>query len=188
MAMVSNIWWSDVSLVGIGLDIAGAVLLANGLLMNDRQVIGVTRTYLNFSPHQVIWRTDDRITGTIGVGSILCGVVAQLVGYAASLSFGLDTAGSPARGLFAVILAAAAIGIVWLVYLAIRPIWKRRLLIRIAHYDNDLNRQPNPYGGILVALGRAAEMSPPADGESETQYARRVWRVREVIEGWPPGS
>jgi len=186
--MLNIVSWSDLSLVGMGLDIAGAVLLAQGLLMNDKQVIGVTRTIWNFNPDHVVSRVEDRIAGTVGISSIVVGVVAQLIGYAASLSVGPDRAESPSRGQLALLLAAVAIALVWLLYLATRSKWRRRLLIRIARYDNDLNIQPHPYGGPLGALGRAAHMSPRVDGESETDYARRVWRVREVIKDWPPGS
>jgi hypothetical protein len=186
--MLSIVSWSDLSLVGIGLDIAGAVLLAQGLLMNDKQVIGVTRTILNFNPDHVVSRIDDRIAGTVGIGSIFFGVAAQLIGYGAILSFGPETTPSSSRGLVALAMAAVAMGIVWLLYLAIRSIWRRRLLIRIARYDNNLEIQPLPFAGLLVVLGRAAHMSPRVNGESERDYARRVWRVRDVTEGWPPNS
>jgi hypothetical protein len=187
-SMLNAISWSDLSLMGIGLDIAGAVLLAQGLLMNDKQVIGVTRTILNFNPDHVVSRVEDRIAGSVGVGSIVVGVIAQLFGYAASLSVRPDAAASPSRGLLALLLAAVAIGLVWLLYLATRSMRRRTLLIRIARYDNDLTLQPHPYGGPLMALGRAAHMSPRLNGESERDYARRVWRVRDITEGRPPGS
>jgi hypothetical protein len=187
-SMLSAISWSDISLVGIGLDIAGAVLLAKGLLMTDKQVIGVTRTIFGYNPDHVVSRVEDRIAATVGVLSILVGVAAQLVGYAASLSVGPDNGATPSRGQFGLLLAAAAIAIIWLLYLAIRPMWRRRLLVRIARYDNDLHIQPRPFGPVLEALGRAAGMSARVNGESETDYARRVWRVREVTENWPRGS
>ena len=40
------------------------------------------------------------------------------------------------------------------------------------------------HGGVLLALGGAANMSPAADGESEADYAKRVWSVPEIVVGW----
>jgi len=186
--MSSIISWSDIFVVGIGLDIAGAVLLAQGLLMSDRQVLGLSRTYLNLSPDQVVARVGDRIAGSVGVVSLVLGFAAQLAGYVISLSTRSNVDSSLPRGLTAVLFALAAILFVRLAYLVIRHSFERHLLIRVARYDNDFVLQRHPYGGLLLVLGRAANMSSRLDGESEIQYARRVWRVQEVIEGWPANS
>ena len=76
----------------------------------------------------------------------------------------------------------------------VRPEWDtllppfRLLMIRIARYDLNIRLRPFPHGGVLLALGGAAGMSPATDGESEGDYAKRVWSVPEIVEGWPPSE
>ena len=89
--MSSLVSWSDVFVVGIGFDIAGAYLLAKGLLMSDRQVLGLARSYYGGSPDQVVARVDDRIAGKVGVVALVVGFLFQLAGYVINVSIASAT-------------------------------------------------------------------------------------------------
>jgi len=185
--VASIISWSDVFVVGIGFDIAGAYLLAKGLLMSDRQVLGLARSYYGASPDQVVARVDDRIAGTVGVAALVVGFLFQLAGYVINSSIAsATTSASIMRGIAAVGIAASAIVVVGIAYLTARPPARRKLLIRLGRYDNDRRLQALPYGAMLLAYGRAAEMALPHDGETQADYSKRVWRVHSITEGGPP--
>src|SRR5439155_9132508 len=130
--MSNLISWSDVFVVGIGLDIAGAYLLAKGLLMGDRQVLGLARTYFDASPDQVVARVDDRIAGTVGVMALVVGFLFQLAGYFINSSIRVSTTdASLPRGLVTIGLAVGAVAVVRIAYSTIRPTLRRRFLIRL---------------------------------------------------------
>ncbi len=177
--------WTDVFVFGIGLDIAGASLLAKGLLLSDGQVLGLSKPYLDLHPGQVVARIDDRIAATVGVLSLVLGFVTQLVGYSVDFVARPGGSASVTRALLTALVAGIPIVVVYLVYRLTRGWLSRRQMIRVARYDLNSRLKPVPYGGVLLALGGAANMSPAADGESEADYAKRVWSVPEVVVGWP---
>jgi hypothetical protein len=184
--MPNLVSWSDVFAIGIGFDIAGAYLLAKGLLMSDEQVLGLARTYWDGSPDQVVARVDDRIAGATGLVGLVAGFIFQLAGYFISSSIAeVSQATSFMRGVATVVFAIGAIAVVAIAYVIARPGQRRRLLIRLARYDQHSRLQPLPYGFYLLTFGRAARMPPPRDGESQADYAKRVWRVPAIIEGGP---
>jgi hypothetical protein len=175
--------YQDVFAFGIGLDIAGAFLLAKGLLLSTRQILSLSTPHYGWSPPEVLARVDDRVSTEIGVSALALGFACQLIGYFVGSLFNSSSSPSAGRGGAIVALAFLAIVWVWLTYRIVLPPRRRRLLIGAARYDNHGGKHEYPFGAHLLALG--INMPPRTQDESETDYAKRVWRVDRIIEGSP---
>jgi hypothetical protein len=71
---------ADLFLVGLVLDISGAVLLAKGLLLSPR-ALSKLNTYWGLEQGQQRDRVDNRVAGEFGVAYLVLGFVLQFVGY-----------------------------------------------------------------------------------------------------------
>ncbi len=175
--------YEDVFAIGIGLDIAGAFLLAKGLLLSIRQIRNLSATYFDFSGAEVVARVEDRVSTYIGVAALALGFMCQLTGYVIGSMLSFNPSPSVWRAGAVVALALLAVGVVLLVYRTALPAWRKRLLIEFAHYDNHGLKQKYAYGAYLLILG--THMPPRVKDESEMDYAKRVWHVDQIIEGAP---
>src|SRR5690242_15045512 len=145
--------YQDVFAVGIGLDIAGAFLLAKGLLLSTRQIRSLSATYLDFSGPDVVARVEDKVSTQIGVAALALGFMCQLTGYVLGALLSSNPSPSVARAGSVIALALLAIGVVLLTYFLVLPHHRRSLLIDFAHYDNHGRRHDQPYGEYLLILG-----------------------------------
>lgn len=97
---------TDLYTAGLGAEIAGAVLLAKGLLLSPPQLFDRSRSALDFNPKLVIGLCEDRVDGLFGIRGIAAGFTAQLAGYLVSLTT------APARhGTEAALVALACAGV-----------------------------------------------------------------------------
>lgn len=142
------ITFEDIFVVGIGFDIAGAYLLAKGLLLSSEQIHELSSTYVGFSPRQIIGRADDKISSTVGVLGLIAGFVCQLIGYVLNLALGSTAHPSSLRAAIAICLAGLTVVVVLGGDRIIRPWWRRRLLVDIAHYSAPGSRQGRPFGSL----------------------------------------
>jgi hypothetical protein len=107
---------SDVFAGGAGCDIAGAFLLARGLIASPADILRRSIVGENyFSPAETASQIADKADATIGLAVLVTGFVIQAIGYAI-VSAGLaDRRGSVAAGIaaamVAVLVAAAALGV-----------------------------------------------------------------------------
>ena len=79
---------TDLFLVGLGLDITGAILLAKGLLLSSRE-LAVLNTMYGSGKGVHKDRCRNRVLGEFGVGYLTAGFILQAVGY------GLEISGHP---------------------------------------------------------------------------------------------
>jgi len=179
--------YEDIFVAGIGFDIAGAVLLAKGLLLSSRHILSISSTYLGFNSQEIVSRVEDKVSTYFGVGALVLGFLLQLAGYALDLALRSAPPASPIRGGLAFAVVGFVIVFVVLFYRLSLPAWRMRFLFDIAHYDNDHStKQAHPYGRRLVFFGEKIGF-PIKDDESEVDYARRVWHVGRITEGDPVG-
>ena len=178
--------YQDVFAVGIGLDIAGAFLLAKGLLLSTRQIRSLSAMYWDFSAPDVVARVEDKVSTQIGVAALALGFICQLTGYVLGALLSSNPSPSVVRAGSVIALALLAIGIVLLIYSLVLPHRRRCLLIDFAHYDNQGRKHDHPYGAYLLILGIRGLDMPSLTDESQPDYARRVWHVDQIIEGGPP--
>jgi len=178
--------YQDIFAVGIGLDIAGAFLLAKGLLLSTRQIRNLSATYFDFSGPEVVARVEDKVSTQIGVAALGLGFMCQLTGYVLGALLSSNPPPSVLRAGAVIALALLAIGVVLLGYSIVLPHSRRRLLIDFASYDGQGRKHDHPYGGYLLILGTLGINVPSLKDESQMDYAKRVWRVDQIIEGGPP--
>jgi len=102
---------TDLFLVGLALDISGAILLATGLLLTPRELARLN-TYWGLEKGQQEDRCRNRVAGEFGVGYLVCGFVLQAAGYLLAVSGTPSETGS-GRVIAAVVLALVVAGIAW---------------------------------------------------------------------------
>jgi hypothetical protein len=104
---------ADLFLVGLVLDISGAVLLAKGLLLSPR-TLSKLNTYWGISHGQPRDRVDNRVAGEFGVAYLVLGFALQFVGYSLDVGGVSTKSGSErllgALGMAAIALALAVVG------------------------------------------------------------------------------
>jgi hypothetical protein len=98
---------ADLFLVGLVLDISGAVLLAKGLLLSPR-TLSKLNTYWGLSHGQPQDRIDNRVAGEFGVAYLVLGFALQFVGYSLEIG-GTSTTADGERLAIALGMAAVAL-------------------------------------------------------------------------------
>jgi len=169
----------DLFAVGLGFDVAGAYLLARGLLATPIQIVTRARSHWDISPVLLVTQARDRVDGLVGLVALVVGFTLQALAYALTLGGLGGGEGDTRRGLVALALSIAAAGLVFIVWKLLG--WKllRKTLIDVAcvnYYKKPTEVRSKPYGGTLVMLGE--ELGHRfAEDESSPAYVRRVWGV-----------
>jgi hypothetical protein len=174
----------DLFLAGAGLGMGGGYLLAKGLLVSPKTIGRMSMTFVGFNPTGMHARLKDRRATRFGIWSLIFGFVLQVVGFFVGLAFPVSLTPSLSRALVGLGCAIAAVVIIALAHRVLEPLWYRRGykhdVVEIASYDDSGNRQDRPFGATLWALGK--DKWPPREGESHSDYAKRVWCVAEINE------
>jgi hypothetical protein len=108
---VSYLSVTDLFLVGLALDISGAILLAKGLLLSPR-ALSRLNTYWGVGYGQHEDRLRNRVAGEFGVLYLVAGFVLQAVGYSLAIG-GVQSRTGTNRLIVALVMAAVAAGIAW---------------------------------------------------------------------------
>jgi hypothetical protein len=171
---------SDLFAIGIGCDLAGAYLLARGLLLSPdqlwrRQTIGGTET-------RILNEAEDRVMGDVGIVALIVGFVLQAVGYAVAV--GVDPGHvhySTGRAFVALGLAAGC-AVVWLlIERATRRPRLRRLLLRAAVARTaEVGTLPGVPSMVVLLPGAEALGVTRRQDESDEDYVRRAFGVDQL--------
>jgi hypothetical protein len=169
----------DLYTAGIGFDLAGAVLLARGLINRPAELTRLAGSFWGSNAYQAISVARNRLDAVAGVVALGAGFTLQAAGYVASLARQhrehtgtRDAAIAIGLGFFALIAALIA-----------GTAYRRRgllpLLIEMSRYTMDERRMDFPRAqllpGWLVALGNAR-----IEGENDLTYVRRVAKVEDL--------
>jgi hypothetical protein len=130
---------TDLFLVGLALDITGAVLLARGLLLSPANIRWVSGTVWGVSEGQLLDRCRNRVYGEFGVVYLFLGFLFQAAGYSFEVA-GDNPDSGHGRLLAALALATGAAVVATLLYLAFHGWRERRLLAAVE--ASQLNPQP----------------------------------------------
>ena len=105
----------DAFTFGIGCDIAGATLLARGVLGSDAQIAMASSARLGWNPVDLHGRIADRVDGSAGLAGLILGFVAQAVGYALGLGGATSRTGTQAvlTGVAFAVVGAGLVGGGW---------------------------------------------------------------------------
>jgi hypothetical protein len=169
---------TDLFAIGIGCDIAGAYLLARGLLVSPR-ALWVRFTFAGLMT-RFVDEARDRVMAVVGLLALVTGFLIQALGYALTLAIGSSSDKSFTRALVALALSAATVALVVGVEAATRRRRLRSLLLAIARADT-VGEGPAGAPTLRVLIHGA-----PAIGverkkeESDADYARRAFGVREL--------
>lgn len=176
----------DLFTAGLGLDIAGAYLLARAVNTSSEVIAASSATVYGSNTYLLVKQVEDKVDGKSGLVALVSGFVVQVCAYIVTLSspelsasgFGLASA------LFAA-LSAVCSGVIALALWAFlrRPL-RRRELVELARVSKSFTREPRPYAATLLRFGKALGQEPRTD-ETESAYAKRVWNVDAIAEGEP---
>jgi hypothetical protein len=101
---------TDLFLVGLALDVVGAVILAKALLLKPDTAFRMSTNYPGTNAYLVADRAQQRVAAEFGVGYLGVGFLLQVVGYSAELA-GVSNATGATQLLVALALAAIGAGI-----------------------------------------------------------------------------
>ncbi|MBS1886315.1 MAG: hypothetical protein JSU06_03915 [Actinobacteria bacterium] len=124
-------------MVGLVIEICGAVILANGLFLSPRQVAGMVEQFPGPDLSEAMERCENRADAEIGVRYLVAGFVLQFIGYGAELAGVVQTTGGIRLG----VIAAFSVGSGAIALLAWRPLKDRRARSLMAVVETDLERR-----------------------------------------------
>jgi hypothetical protein len=175
---------TDLFAFGIGCDIAGAWLLARGLLLSPH-ALWVRFTWAGVE-QRFVDEARDRTLAVFGIAALIGGFAIQALGYALSLAVESDTDASADRALVAVAFAVLAVALVLGVEAVTRRRRLRSLLLRVARADPIGDGTPAaPTVRVLTSAASAIGVER-RDGEDDVAYARRAFGVEDVRVEPPP--
>lgn len=105
---------TDLFLVGLALDISGAILLAKGLLLSPR-ALSRLNTYWGVGYGQHEERCRNRVASEFGVAYLVVGFTLQAIGYSLSIA-GIPNESGTARLIAALAMALAVAGVAWIAW------------------------------------------------------------------------
>ena len=157
---------------GLGCDIAGAYLLARGLLRSPR-AIRRRSTWGGLYPGGLLDDIEDAATARVGVGALFGGFLTQAAAY--SLLLATASSSDPSVGRAMIALAAVIVPAVLIIEIERRSLRTRvdRQLVRVAREDvvaNATRALPD-----LELLAKVADYrgDERLAGESDAAFARR---------------
>ena len=160
---------TDLFLVGVALDISGAILLAKGLLLSPRELARLNTFWgVGYGQHED--RCRNRVAGEFGVAYLVCGFILQAAGYLLAVSGTPDETGS-ARVVVAVVLALVVGGIAWAAWGLLHQLRIEALLAAIEREGPAASREINEAteqrekteADTGESLDKSATAPPPAD-------------------------
>ena len=125
---------SDLFVVGIGFDLAGAFLLAVGLLTSAKQMVagGLNAAAMGYSPETIHDRARDFVDARSGIASLLLGFLLQAVGYLILLGRDVNETPGGREVVGAIVLALVAITFVLGGHFWTRDRMVRKTVMRVA--------------------------------------------------------
>ena len=144
---------ADLFLVGLALDISGAILLAKGLLLSPRTLSRLNTVWgVGYGQHED--RLHNRVAGEYGVRLLVAGFILQAIGYS------LDIGGVPSktgtdRLIFGLAMAVIAVGVAW-------ATWALRHSRRIEALTAAVEREQPAASQEINAAKQKVEATAPA--------------------------
>jgi hypothetical protein len=177
---------TDLFVVGLGLDITGALLLLRGLVISPAAIARLA-TWGGVETGDTLDRCENRVDAFYGGFSLLTGFSLQAIGYALELS-GIQGGAESGRLLAAIVLGLVSVAASLLAYLATKERRLKRTLVAVAKSregSGDLGDEKGPEWTrqkvmMLVKLGEAAgwlREDSDEDGITATNYVRRVFGI-----------
>jgi hypothetical protein len=167
---------NDLFAVGIGFDLAGAYLLAQGLLLEPRLLLERAQMRVGYNIISIVEGCRDRARGAVGVAALVVGFLFQLLGYLASIENLEHGSGWPGELVALGFVAAAVGGTVLLFAPSAIDREIRRLLVQVAR-ENAGGSVVDP---VLLSLAAGRLGDKRRTGEPLGDALRRVYPLDGV--------
>jgi hypothetical protein len=180
--------FNDVFAAGLGCDLAGAYLLAQGLLTSPTDAANRTAMSQNSFASWNVRAAEDRADGSAGVIALCTGFLLQALGYVLQIGGVSSHTKGPSAAAVGIVCLAAGLATAFAFARVTRWPWTRSYLAELAHYDYG-GRQDAPDGQELFRYARILGRDQPGEyGDNDGNYAehaRRVWNVERVRSRYP---
>jgi hypothetical protein len=170
----------DLFVVGLGFDIAGAWLVARGLIASPSELALRTASLWNGNPVTTASQIKDRMSGQLGLASLVLGFSLQGVGYAVLVG----SSGDLSRGNVGGVVIAALVPVA-LVFALDHVTYRRRLtraIIEVARYDIN-ERRTRELPGVQTLLNLALafpDIYPDRGDQDGDEYLREQMGVEST--------
>jgi hypothetical protein len=170
----------DVFALGIGFDIAGAYLVARGLLVPVPVMQRRATAFIGGNVMDFATQVRDRIDGEVGLWALFAGFVIQAAAYVTVAGGAEVSTGGLGHVVVAVTATVAPALVIALCVRLFRPRRLRQMCVEAARYPTEGGpRSELPFANRLMYFGKALG-KPALEGESPEDYARRVWDVERI--------
>jgi len=177
---------TDLFVVGLALDLTGAVFLLRGLLISPKAIARLG-TWHGVEVGDTLDRCENRVDAFYGGFGLLLGFLLQGIGYVLELS-GVEGGAGNDRLLGALVVGLAAVALSLLLYFATRRRVLKMTLIQVAKAregTGDLGDEEGPQWTRqkVIKLARLAEaagwprLDSDQDGITRVNYIRRVFGI-----------
>lgn len=190
--------YTDLFAAGLGFDITGAYLLAQGLRTPADEYARRFAAASNTFNNSTVRAAEDFADGKAGVWALVLGFGFQALGYALSINGVRTHTHGASAAIIAIACTAVAIAAAYGFARLTRWPWARTWLIEQARWQRapaepgGLVRQEYPDGAELMGYARVlGKVSPKEFGDNEglLAHARRVWKLNRVegrgVDGLP---
>jgi hypothetical protein len=171
---------TDLFTAGLGAEVAGAVLLAKGLLLSPSQLVARSRSFWSYSPTQIIGLVDDRVEAVFGVIGIGAGFLAQLTGYFVIVADPGIPSGGAARAAISALTAIASAVLVAGPWFLLRSKLRMNGIVKVARAATPASARGLPDAHLLAAVAQEmGEGRTMTRGivESDKLFSQRVFNV-----------
>lgn len=166
--------------MGIGFDVAGAFLVARGLLVPVPVMQRRASAFIGGNTMDFAAQVRNRFDGEVGLPALVVGFSIQAVAYIA-VAGGADVS-TGGLGHAVVALTAAVVPVIGVAVgvRLLRPRRFRQMCVEAAHYPTEGDERNHlPFVSRLMYFGRALDYAV-LEHESPEDYARRVFGVERV--------
>jgi hypothetical protein len=187
---MQNLSLTDLFVLGLGLDLAGAMLIARGLLITPAAIARLS-TWGGVESGSTVDRARNWIDALFGAAYLGLGFACQAAAYFAELAGATPKSGG-CRALWAAVILAVTLAIALLLWWALKELGLKRLLVSIArNKPGGSDSEAEIAGWTREKALRLHELGEAAGWEAEgaeleeggvVDYAQRVFGV-----SIPPG-
>jgi hypothetical protein len=158
---MSVVAYTDLFAAGLGFDITGACLLAQGLLTRADEFAHQFTQSQNSLAWANVRAATDHADGQAGVIALCVGFLLQAAGYVLAIGGVSPHTDGTWAAVIALVSTAAAVGGTWLVARITRWARTRSYLVELARFDRWGNRHDDPEGQELMRYA-----APPGSREA----------------------
>jgi hypothetical protein len=173
----------DLFVFGIGLDVAGAFILARGLLASPAVISRRAVARYDLSAPDAVAFARDKVNALSGIAALVTGFLVQALAHVLALGLSPSEGGNWRRAGVALGFGVAGVVLALVVWFMLRRRWVKRVLVNVARYDSDGSWHKWPDAERLRIFGHELGYAVEPDERTPAaarKYAMRVFGVCDV--------